>query len=160
MLQMTTLTMDPHIVLGSILDFAIHFIYSKINSSYQILNFSLHLWYCFTYQQILLNRTLQMTTGTMDPRIVLSSILHFTNHFINNQVIQTSIFSPDDLRPSQFHQILMKTMLYLTSRIMNDEVVIAEIVGYILAIYHILISHRIYETSLLTIRSHWILWQH
>ena len=96
---------------------------------------------------------LQMTTLTMDPRIVLGSILDFTNHFINNQVIQTSILSLDHLRPNQFHQILMKTMLYLTSRIMNDEVVHAEKVGYILAIYQILISNRIYETSLLTIKS-------
>ena len=160
MLQMTVLTMDPHILLNSILHVAIHFMYSRINSSYQILNFSLHLWYYFTYHQILLNPTLQTTTWTMDPHIILSSILHFTNHFINNQVIQNSILSPDHLRLSQFHQILIKTRLYLTNFIMSDEVVHNEIVGYILATYQMLISHCIYETSLLTIRSHWILWQH
>ena len=147
MFQMTTLTMDPHIILNSILHFAVHSIYSWINSSYQILSFSLHLLYYFTYHQILLNPTLHTTNWTIDPHIVLSSILHFTNHFINSQVIQNFILSPDHLRPSQFHQILMKTRLYLKNLIMNDEVVHAEIVGYISATYQIPISHCIYETK-------------
>ena len=77
------------------------------------------------------------------PHIVLSFILHFTNHFINNQVIQSI--------PSNSNEILMKTSLYLTNFIMNDEVFHAEVVGYILATYQILISHCIFETSLLTI---------